>query len=108
MGTPIRSALKSADTFEYVYDFGSSTKLRGRLLGTMKVEQQPAVAIVARNDAPLQPCSACGELAVVVCTGCQRVLCEQCTKAHKEACRWPTYLPLVNSPRAGVCAYSGE
>jgi len=53
---------------------------------------------------------ACGKTLVVqICTECQwdgsGWLCEACAKKHE--CGEEMMLPVVNSPRTGVCGYSG-
>ena len=68
------------------------------------------IRILARNDPPIFPCSACKEPepapAKKICTECQMDLCGACARKHR--CDEEMRLPLVNSPRAGVCAYSGS
>ena len=56
-------------------------------------------------------CEECGteKLAIQICTECMWSghgwLCQDCAATHK--CGSEMLLPAVNSPRAGVCGYSG-
>jgi hypothetical protein len=94
----------------YEYDFGSTTAL------TLKVVSEQAVGkagksihILARNNPPKITCDVCGGEAVAVCSDCQYSeggwLCKKCAKKHK--CGDEMLLPVVNSPRVGVCGYTG-
>ena len=63
---------------------------------------------LARNLPPKILC-ACGELATQVCGQCNydatSWLCKKCAAKHE--CGEEMFLPVVNSPRVGVCAYTG-
>ncbi len=61
---------------------------------------------------PIIPCDECGKFqATQICTFCQwddgGWLCDNCAKVHN-CDEDDMFLPVVNSPRAGVCAYCGE
>lgn len=67
--------------------------------------------IIARNAQPIIPCDECSaKPAVEICTACvwndEGWLCEECAKNHE--CDEDMFLPVVNSPRTGVCGYTGE
>jgi len=69
------------------------------------------VKILARNEPPEMICG-CGEEAKWVCpicvlenTGEDCYFCDECTKGHE--CGEEMLLPVVNSPRCGVCGYEG-
>lgn len=73
----------------------------------MKATPRDAVLLLARNIAPPRECEKCGAPAVwlgVDEEGEFRELCAEC--GGEEAEEW--LLPVVNSPRAGVCGYTGE
>ena len=95
--------------FKHDYDFGTTTRLTLRVLGMVKVPL-PAheIRIVARNDAPEMLCE-CGQPATWVCTECywddEGLLCDKCAEDHE--CGEECLLPVVNSPRCGVCGYCG-
>lgn len=96
--------------FYHEYDFGSTTHL---VLNVISQEQRPikgkAVQILARNEPPEIPCVSCGKPATQVCAECicsdAGWLCDTCAAGHE--CGQEMLLPVVNSPRVGVCAYTG-
>ena len=64
-----------------------------------------------QNAQPIIPCDGCNaKSAVVICTACMwdnaGWLCEACAQTHD--CDEDMFLPVVNSPRTGVCGYTGE
>ncbi|HSW34375.1 MAG TPA: hypothetical protein VLH36_12260 [Steroidobacteraceae bacterium] len=88
----------------YVYDFGSSTELKIRTLAPRPGKPSgEKVRLVARNTAPEIPCKRGHGDATHVCTFCGRPLCPACVTDHQ--CEPEGLLPVVNSPRAGTCAY---
>ncbi len=95
--------------FSYQYDFGSTTELKIRLAGERKGSIGAAgQVLLARNEAPKWPCSKCGQPATQVCTECDYeedpFFCDQ----HAEhPCGEESLRPVVNSPRMGVCGYTG-
>jgi hypothetical protein len=94
----------------YDYDFGSTTTLSIALTHARDGRLgRSAVRVIARNEAPAWPCGVCGEPASRICCAHERddspFVCARHEKAHK--CREAAFLPVVNSPRMGVCAYSG-
>ena len=96
-------------TFHYEYDFGDTTDLDGKV--SMKrrgaIGRDP-VRLLARNDALAWSCATCGKPATVVCPFCQEdgTFCDAHAAAHEHASE-EAYLPVVNSPRMGVCGYVG-
>jgi len=96
----------------YQYDFGSTTDLTIQSIDLYQGAWEPedGVLIIARNAQPIVPCDACSRHpAVWICTECQWAeggwLCETCAKKHD--CDEEMFLPVVNSPRSGVCGYAG-
>ena len=67
------------------------------------------VEILARNEAPQIICDQCGMPATTICPECiydeKGWLCDACAEEHD--CDLGVFLPLVNSPRTGVCGYEG-
>ncbi|HIR47304.1 MAG TPA: hypothetical protein IAB89_06545 [Candidatus Caccousia avicola] len=95
----------------YEYDFGSTTELRITFLHPVsRPKQRKAVRLLARNLPLPFECGQCGEAADYICCECDAMeeypfFCEKCLASHEhEGCA----LPVVNSPRMGVCAYCGE
>lgn len=94
----------------YVYDFGSSTELVVNHVGVVEAGPVKGVRVVARNEAPSWPCDACGQPARMICGDCAcgegGFCCE--THAATHSCGEDMLLPVVNSPRMGVCGYTGD
>jgi len=94
----------------YVYDFGSSTELVVSHTGVVEAAPVKGVRIVARNEAPSWFCDVCDQPARMICVECANegggFCCE--THATEHPCGEDMLLPVVNSPRMGVCGYTGE
>ncbi len=111
METPVSEVVLPGKTFLYEYDFGSTTSLKLKVIRTREVSpNQNEVELLAQNDAPHIPCDKCGEEdATQICMECggegESWFCESCVEDHD--CDPEYLLPVANSPRAGVCAYSG-
>ncbi len=98
------------DLLNYVYDFGSSTELviTFREFTTAAVDHP--LHLSARNEAPVFPCTECGRAAKFLCVECvydeAGFLCPAHAEEHE--CGEEMLLPVVNSPRMGVCGYTGS
>lgn len=98
-------------SFTYEYDFGSTTELNLKTVGGWyPTQKRGAVELLARNEAPEVLCQSCGSRpASQICSECvwqdTGWLCGPCAEAHE--CGTEMCLPVVNSPRAGVCGYAG-
>lgn len=96
--------------FEHDYDYGTTTTCTLRVIGDGQAARRgDGVFLLARNNPPDVPCAECGKPAAWICTECAwdgvGGLCEACAADHP--CGDELRLPLVNSPRAGDCAYNG-
>jgi hypothetical protein len=98
----------------YEYDFGSTTELQISIIGTIAAQLlgKEKVKMLARNIAPQIPCDKCGKPAEYICQECfcedEGMLCRSCADEHGCATAPDEgLLPVVNSPRCGVCAYTG-
>jgi hypothetical protein len=111
MDQPLSMLLRPGLAFSYEYDFGSTTELKLKVLREMEAgTPKDEVVLLARNVAPEVTCQICGKaMATQICTECQYEdegwLCARC--AAKHPCGLDMCLPVVNSPRAGVCGYTG-
>lgn len=111
MDTELGDVLTIRKRFYHDYDFGSTTHLMLRVVLEREGEiKDRSIKILARNDPPLIICQECGKLATKFCTGCSGSegggwFCDDCAEKHK--CERGMFLPVVNSPRVGVCGYSG-
>jgi hypothetical protein len=95
--------------FTYEYDFGSTTSLRGYVLDFRQGSVgRSALRLLARNDPLPWACEECPQPASVVCPFCigsgPCLFCNEHAQQHPCA-EEEGYLPVVNSPRMGVCSY---
>jgi len=114
MNRKLNSVLDPGEFITHIYDFGTETmcviealeRYPGRIKGKNKL------ALLARNPAPEFPCEACGrEAAEYICQECsmeggEDLLCRSCRQGHE--CDEEMLVRLMNSPRAGECAYGSE
>ncbi len=109
MATKLMTALNRKKVFTYAYDMGSTTELKIEILGTLKMTpRRNKVLPLARNFMPKYKCIRCGRRAeYVLRLGGEpigdSVFCERCAETEDEF----GMLPLLNSPRTGVCGYGG-
>jgi hypothetical protein len=92
--------------FDHEYDFGSTTYLKGQIISERQGALKEAVRILARNRIPEAVCADCGKPAVSLCTECDEFYCRACLDNHE--CEEEMAVPVANSPRMGVCGYTGR
>ncbi len=99
--------------FDYEYDFGTTSELKLTVVAERNGPRvDRAVQVLARNTAPEMQCELCRQaLATELCVEClyehegdPALLCETCAAGHEHD---DALLPLVNSPRTGLCGYTG-
>lgn len=110
MSVSVAKALElSEKRLAYEYDFGSTTALVISHLGRVDVALGKPLRLVARNEPLVWACEECGDPATDICTQCvydaQGFCCAKHARKHK--CGDDMFLPVVNSPRMGVCGYAG-
>jgi hypothetical protein len=112
MRMKIKDVLSPGVELTYMYDFGDTTELSIKSIETCfgHTEKNNVIQIVARNAQPVIPCDECGKKpAVEICQQCQwdgsGWLCEKCADQHD--CDDEMFVPVVNSPRTGICGYTG-
>jgi hypothetical protein len=111
MRVQVGTLLSPGMQFSHEYDFGTTTELRLKVLSEREgeVKGKSSIQVLARNEAPTIPCNVCGKPATEVCAQCiyegTGWLCETCAEEHE--CGEDMLLPVVNSPRVGMCAYTG-
>jgi hypothetical protein len=110
MNIRLEKILEVGTQFKYEYDFGSTTSLKLKVVSEYYGKKRKrSVKLLARNHQPDIQCSCCGKPATNVCCECiyddTGWLCDDCAKEHE--CGEEMLLPVVNSPRVGVCAYAG-
>lgn len=107
------SLIRDGSVLKYEYDFGSTTELTVSFVGTtIRESQEEDVRLLIRNKAPEYSCCQCGKPAAFICSECiyetdNPFFCEACGKKHFDG-EHKFGLPVVNSPRMGVCGYCGE
>lgn len=109
MDYSIRKVARRDVEFKYEYDFGSTTELSLKGKAIWKGRPEEKILILARNKPPSIECS-CGKEATKVCGvhvhSKEGWLCEDCAPEHE--CGEDMLLPVVNSPRTGICGYAGS
>jgi hypothetical protein len=111
MNTRLSASLPPVGSlFSYEYDFGSTTYLRLKIVAHRQApSRRESVRLLARNDDPVWPCAVCQQPASALCAYCinadDAFFCEAHVEDHD--CGEEAMLPVVNSPRMGVCGYTG-
>lgn len=111
MNVKLSDILSPGMKLYHEYDFGSTTYL---VLKVVSQEQRQikgkSVRVLARNEPPEFSCMSCGKTATLLCPMCiysgEGCLCDECAPEHE--CGDDMLLPIVNSPRVGVCGYTGD
>lgn len=99
---------------DYVYDFGSSTEISLSLIQRIQDVDEKEIQILFRNKEIEFKCSLCSNKAIAICPYCiyedEGFLCQGCIDKHKcvQDEGEDILSPFVNSPRAGVCGYTGS
>lgn len=113
MSQKIYQAFGRAHKIDYIYDYGSSTELFLSLIGELEENNENDIQVLMRNKEINYKCSYCDSKATAICPFCmhedQGLLCESCIESHECVINEgdDVLLPLVNSPRAGECGYTG-
>lgn len=100
----------------YQYDYGSTTyvELKAGKRYTLPIQKKDIVLLSRNEPLPLS-CDICHyKIAASLCSCCLRqdesLFCSSCKEKHGEHCSdyldW-SEMPIVNSPRMGVCGYEG-
>ena len=109
MYVQLGKVLKVGQKFSYDYDFGSTThlglKVASEREGVVRDEQRP-IKVMARNNPHGFTCSVCGKPATKLASGFYggKAYCNKCARKSGDT---EMMLQVVNSPRAGVCGYTG-
>lgn len=111
MDVIISNLFEEKDVFIYTYDFGTATTLQLDLYKIMHDDStmKSPVELLARNEPVKHKCIVCNNNAVWMCSECiyegNASLCNPCSETHK--CGSDMMLQITNSPRDGMCGYSG-
>lgn len=108
MNFALSRVLAHGTSFRYEYDFGDTTELALRIVSEGKMAGRD-IRLMARNDPLVLSCTECGSPAAQICLECswddEGLFCDECAAQHGHQ---EMFLPVVNSPRMGQCAYDGE
>jgi hypothetical protein len=109
----IREVLREGDELTHIYDFGTSSETLIRLVGIREGKPTTArpIALLARNVPPETKCMDCGHPAAWICVECLEedrtgALCDEHARTHPHD-NYGEPIPVVNSPRMGMCGYTG-
>lgn len=112
MNAKLGKILQVGAKFSYEYDYGSTTELVLCVVNTFEAPPaQNAMCILARNLPPEFSCAECGKPATKLAEGGNGLdpedcYCNDCAKGLDEDAQ-DMLMPIVNSPRVGVCGYCG-
>ncbi|HKI59151.1 MAG TPA: hypothetical protein VKA00_08055 [Trueperaceae bacterium] len=107
MEARIGNVLEPGVSFRHEYDFGSTTELKLSVKGEREGRAAGGpVRLLARNEAPGWTCDMCGAPATLIDPEASyEGGAFYCDEHAGEATEEDLLLPVVNSPRTGVCAY---
>lgn len=102
--------------YKYEYDFGDTTYLDIHVVDRFPMYIREKIILLSRNEPFKITCSLCKkQAATVICPihmmqEDNGIFCPDCAKRHEIQCDDfddEYSLPVVNSPRMGVCGYEG-
>lgn len=107
-------ALQPGTELTHIYDFGTSSETLLRTIALREGNPTTAypIALMARNNLPQASCIECGRRASRFCVEClyeeetPGTLCDEHAQEHPHD-DYGEPVPLVNSPRLGMCGYDG-
>lgn len=114
MRRKLSDVFKHGGELTHIYDFGTSseTVVKCVALREGKPPTTKPIALMARNNMPDYRCIICDAPATHLCMECQiedqtaGTLCDEHTENHPHD-NYGEPIPMVNSPRMGMCGYSG-
>ncbi len=109
---------KVEDVFEsrvkifHNYDYGNTTQVFLKGIKNYKLNLTENIILLSRNEPLKLICAKCGKRpAQDICITCDwDFYCQECSLKHEKECSdFNDYakMPVVNSPRMGVCGYTG-
>ena len=98
----------------HIYDYGTSSETAVKVTAARqgKAITRHPIVLMARNQAPELTCMECDRPATQLCLEClyeyeaTGALCDQHARKHPHDA-YGDPMPLVNSPRVGMCGYTG-
>jgi hypothetical protein len=121
-GYDVGKSRKADDVFRketallHLYDFGTTSETEIHVISSRhgRATTSHPIALMARNNMPERTCQECDQPAAYLCMECliegdeegEGFLCEEHAKDHPHI-DYGEPVPLVNSPRLGMCGYDG-
>lgn len=121
-GYDVGKARKADDVFGkemallHLYDFGTTSETEIHVVGSRKgkATTKHPIVLMARNNMPEMLCKECDKPATYLCIEClyeadeagNWFLCDEHAEDHPHT-EYGEPVPLVNSPRLGMCGYEG-
>jgi len=119
-GMDVGKARKADSIFEpglvlrHLYDFGTTSETDIKVVDARegKATSKHPITLLARNQMPKAVCQECGEPAKWLCIECLYEedntghLCDKHVEEHPHE-NYGEPMPLINSPRLGMCGYFG-
>lgn len=101
-------------TLRHLYDFGTTSETDIKVVGfrSGKTASKHPITLLARNQMPPVECQECDQPAKWLCQECMYeenktgYLCDEHVEGHPHS-NYGDPMPLFNSPRTGMCGYSG-
>ena len=97
----------------HIYDFGDSSETKIKVISEREgiFQTQKPIFLMARNDTPEYLCQDCSKPAKWLCIEClynneEGTLCDKHAKSHPHD-EYGEPIEIVNSPRLGMCGYTG-
>lgn len=114
MSRKAEQVLEEGMTLTHIYDFGTSSETLVKVIASRfgKPTTRRPIALMARNNMPEAQCIKCENPATHFCQEClyeddtSGMLCDKHVKRHPHH-NYGEPIPLVNSPRLGMCGYDG-
>lgn len=114
MSRQLGQAVAVGDELTHIYDFGTSSETLVKAVATRtgKPLTKHPITLMARNQIPEVTCQECGKPAAWLCIECiyeydkPGWLCQKHGKRHPHD-DYGELMPVVNSPRLGMCGYVG-
>lgn len=104
MSIPSEEVFMPGLKFTHEYDFGSTIELLLEVVGLIKSVGSKEIDIIVQNQEPEFKCASCGKKAEMISGSEGECFCKACVDEEDDELY---LLPLVNSPRTGVCGYVG-
>lgn len=108
MNKGLASVAVPGAAIRYDYDFGSTTELSVAVVDdAVRGVALKQLAVVARNELPTLMCAQCAQPASLLVGWEREPYCQTCAAALDEEQEIEVSWPYINSPRVGVCGYTG-